>query len=932
MRTLRAWLMRAAGLFGSGARDRDLADEIESHLQLHIEDNIRAGLGPAEARRAALLKFGAVEEVKEQVRDRHGVPSVGHFARDVRYALRMMKKTPAFTTVAVAALALGIGVNTTVFSALNALALRPLDVVHPEQLARVYRSTRSDPYGALSYPDYLYYRDHARTISDLAVLAFGTSVTSTQVAASAPAPLPPVAGALGFHLPQVLQGTARPMSCAFVSGNYFRMLATAVPAGRALTPDDDHPGAPPVVMLSGNFWRRQFRADPAIIGSTLRLDGVPFTVVGVTPTDYVATAENVPDLWVPASARVPLGAATAAQIADPDVLGGWVEGRLAPGATLSGAQAELNALATRLRSLEPTSAHLSSAITIVSGRTYVPGLDAASWAVVIAALAAVLLLLLISCTNVASLLLARAAVRRREIAVRLALGSGRGRLVRQLLTESLVLAVLGGAAGLLASAWLLRLLVNEVAAALPEFWGTIALHTDPDWRVFAYALGVSGVAAVAFGLTPALQASRVDLSGSLKDEGGASDTRRSRGRVLGALVLMQVAACLVLLVSSAMLLRSSSAAVHADPGFDAAHVLLLQPFAASAQRVSAAATERVADDLRRLPGVRVVAEAAREPLHNGGAFVPIVKPGDTSGASSPDVPNRTFVQFNQVSPEYFQALGIPVTEGRTFTRDESEGSASVAIISEAMAARYFPHQPAIGQHLAILPPAANAHYASRLSTPPRTLVVVGVAADVRSLDLSRVDQAYLYLPLPPARRGSASILVRVARDPQALLPAVGGELRRVLPDVPVIAGPLDALVSFDPRFVVSRIGGALAAIVALFGLGLASLGVYGTVSYSVSQRAREIGIRMALGADVSGVLRLIIRDGARPVAWGVGAGLLLTALASKLLGSLLFGVGPFDVRSFVGASAVLVGVALVAIWLPARRATRVDPVVALRCE
>jgi predicted permease len=420
------------------------------------------------------------------------------------------------------------------------------------------------------------------------------------------------------------------------------------------------------------------------------------------------------------------------------------------------------------------------------------------WTVVTAALASVLLLLLIACTNVASLLLARSAVRRREIAVRLAIGAGRGRLLRQLLTECVLLAVIAGGAAVAASAWLLRVLVTTTASALPAFWGTIALRTDPDWRVCGYALVVSVVAGIAFGLTPALQASNLNLSGALKGDGGEATAHRGRRRLLDLLVLAQVAACLVLLVSSAMLLRSSSVAVHADPGFDRSHVLLLQPAGASASRISPQAADRFADALRTLPGIAIVAAAAREPLLNGGASLPI------SNADSADIgPNTPDVPFNEVSTEYFQALGIRIVDGRSFTKEEGATAAPVAIISERTAQRYFPHG-ALGHRL-VVAPRAGLRQTSRLPVPNRTFIVIGVSADVRSIDMTRIDPAYVYLPLPPGRRGSAAMLVRVDRDPLSMLPAIGAELRRTLPDVPIIGGPLEAMVSTDPRFVISAL-------------------------------------------------------------------------------------------------------------------------------
>jgi predicted permease len=925
---LRAWIVRLGGVFAGPRRDRDLADEIESHLQHHIDDGVRAGLPPGEAKRQARIALGSIDAITEQYRDRRGLPWLDNIVRDARHAVRMMRKAPAAAAVAIATLALGIGVNTAVFSALDAVVLRPLDVDHPEQLARIYRSTSADRFGALPYADFEFYRGHARAFSDMAILAFGMSVSSRDVTVSQPS-TPHIAGALGFQLPQLVAGGARPISCALVSGSYFHLLGVDARLGRMLVPADDQIGAAPALVLSGNFWQRQFHADSAVIGSTLHLDDVPFTVVGVTPIDFLGTSQNVPDAWVPAVASVRLGRTTAAQRADPDVLGGWVEARLAPGATLASAEAELNMLAGETPRNDPRPSRRAE-VTVVSGRTYAPPLDATAWSVVIAAIVSVLLLLVIACTNVASLMLARAAVRRREIAVRLSLGASRGRLIQQLLTESLLQAALAGAAGLIASWWMLRMLVAEVSASLPEFWGTIALHTDPDWRVFGYALFVSAVAGVGFGLTPALRASRVDVTGALKEDSGTSAAPRWRRRVLDLLVLAQLAACLVLLVSSAMLLRSSSAAVRADPGFETTHVLIMQPLVdrRSAQQHDLSLI-RFAETLRALPGVQFVAQAAHVPVGNARALLPIMLRRGADAAVDPTA--EYDAPFNMVSPDYFSALSVPILRGRTFTSEETDANAAVAIVSARFAERLFQGRDALGLHIDVAERTAGIHFADDPEHMPRgSLQIVGIAADVRSLDVTTTDPAYVYVPLPPQRRSQAITLVRVAGDPGALLPSIGADLGRTAPGVPLFAGPLSMTISFNPRFVVSRIGGTLAALIAGIGLLVASLGVYGMVGYNVAQRTREIGIRMALGAEVRTVMALTVRDGARPVAWGIAVGLLLSAIASKLLGALLFGVGAFDAPSFGVASAVLVAVALLAVWMPARRATRVDPMVALR--
>jgi macrolide transport system ATP-binding/permease protein len=909
VRRLRGLLVRLTGPLTRGRRDRELDAEIAAHLALHVEDNIRAGMSPDEARRAALIRFGALEAIKEEYRERGSLPVFDTLVRDARYAFRMMRKAPGFTVVAVAALALGISVNTTVFTAFEAIALRPLDVKDPGRLARIFRGSAADRFGAVSYADYLYYREHTSTLTDVAMLGFGMGLTASEVPAPAAAAPPRVAGVLGFHLPQLLEGSARPIGTLFVSGNYFPMLGTPPALGRLIAPTDDVAGAEPVVVLSGNFWQRHFHADAAVVGSTLHLDGIPFTIVGVTPPDYVATAQNVPDLWAPIAAKLRLGT-TPAQLADPDVPAGWVYGRLGANATLRDVQADLDVLAARAdrdRARAPRVPARAAGVTVTSGRTYAPPFGATEWSVTIATLVSVLLLLLIACTNVASLLLARAAVRRREIGVRLSLGASHGRLVQQLLTEAVLLALIAGAAGLALSTWMLRALIAAVSASLPEYWGTIALRTDPNLRVFAYTLGVSVLTGVAFGLAPALQACSGNLNRALKDDGGAGPGGTGRRRLLDAFVLAQVAACLLLLVSSALLLRSSAAALHADPGFETTRVLQLQTLDVSGRPGAlarrAATTRHLVEDAATVPGVRVVARAMRGPLPSG-AFPRAAVPG------------AGHVPFNRVSPDYFAALGIEIVRGRAFSRQEAGGGQRVAVISAALAARHFGGRDPLGARLAL----GDVSYQ-----------VVGVAADVRGLDFRRRDPAFVYLPLTQDDDASA-ILVRVDGDTAAARAALGMRIRRPDPDVPVLVGALDDMLGSDPRFVVSRIGGVLASLVAFFGLVMASLGVYGMVGYGVAQRTREIGIRMALGAPRRQVLRIVVGEGARPVATGLAVGLLASAAAARALSSLLFGVRPIDPVSFGGAAGVLAVTAALAIWLPARHATRVDPMIALRHE
>jgi predicted permease len=551
-------------------------------------------------------------------------------------------------------------------------------------------------------------------------------------------------------------------------------------------------------------------------------------------------------------------------------------------------------------------------------------------------MAAVALLLLIACANVASLLLARAAVRRQEIAVRLSLGASRLRLFQQLLTESTLIGLLAGAVGLPLAWWMLHLIIVEVASALPAFWGSIALQIHPDIRIFGYTLLVSLVSGVTFGLAPAWQASRSDLNAALKGVGSAFGRRLSRSRLRDALIAGQIGACLVLLISSALLLRGSERTLHVEPGFETRRIVsieLLDPVAIGYPRARLSALKRdLVEALRAVPRVKAVAHASRAPIGGGQRWVPLAaaaapRPSPPVGGVGP-----LAVGCSYVSPNYFDTLGIGLVQGRTFTDAEAEALLPVAIISASTARRLWPGQDAIGKRLDIGGgPGAGMHFAGE-EMPPSSPVVIGVVRDIQSLDPRKTDDAYLYLPLSDERRWNDTLLVRTQGDPAPLLPALGAAVRRVDAELPAVAGVLDTRISFDPHFVIARMGGLLSSIVGGFGLLLACLGVYGMVGYSVARRTPEIGIRMALGAERIQVLRLVLGEGVRPVLAGVAIGVALSEGIARVLSAMLFGLSPLDVASFAGVSLLLFAVALVATWLPARRATRVDPMAALRYE
>jgi predicted permease len=934
MRKIRSYLLRFVGLFRKKRREQDFSEEMESHLQMHIEDNLRAGMSAQEARRLALMKLGGVEQTKEIYRDRRGLPLLETLFQDLRYGIRMLRKNPGFTCVAVLTLALGIAVNTAVFTAFDALVLRPRPVKDPDSLASLSRITPGERHGSFSYPDYLHYRDHSKSFSALSLFAFGMAVTSSDLPATVPEATPRVAGAVGFQLPQLLQGSAQPIMCYFVSGNHFPMLGATPLLGRILLPEDDQLNSPPVVLMSGDFWQMQFHSDPKIVGSVLHLNGVAFTVIGVTPLDYTGTAPNVPALWAPVAAKVHLGLLSAQDLENRLVIAGVVGGRLKPDVSLSDAQAELDVLAAQLRAAHPEDERHAS-ISVVSGRNNLSGLDPEAWAVVAAAMAAVALLLLIACANVASLLLARAVARRKEIAVRLALGAGQWRLLRQLLTESMLLGVIAGALGLPLAGWMLHLLIVEIASALPSFWGTIALEISPDIRIFAYTLFVSCGAGIAFGLTPALQASKADVNSAIKEDGTTFGQRLRRPRLRGILIAAQMAACLVLLISSALLLRGSQRALKIDPGYDTQRVAHLEMYNPANLHYSQPRLLQLNRDLVQgivsLPGVRSVSQASRGPI-GGIRWVPVERAGAASPAPTTGVSEPAAAGYSYITPNYFETLSIPIVRGRTFTPREADGQALVVVVSEATARRFWPGEDPIGKLLKIGSGKGTMSFPGEKDPFIASSEVIGVARDVRSMDLRRLDESYLYLPLSQSRQWTSTLLVRANVNLKTLLPAIGHEFRRVDANLPVIAAPLNTMVSMDPYFVVSRIGGVLASIVGALGLLLACLGVYGMVSYSVTQRTREIGIRMALGAQAIQVLRLVMTEGFRPILTGVVIGVIASAGASRALSATLFGLSPLDTVSFAGVSLLLIAIALLATWLPARRATEVDPMVALRYE
>lgn len=811
--------------------------------------------------------------------------------QDIRYGLRILAKRPGFTIAAVLTLALGIGLNTAIFSLYNGVLLRPLPAHDPERLVNLYSAVEGEPgTGIFSYPAYVFYRDHNTEFSSVAAYAGGRVLL-----------------AAGGVAPESLQAQ-------MVSANYFDILGAAPALGRSFSPDEDKtPGSHPVVMLSYSSWQRRFGGDANLIGRTITLNNLPYTVIGIAPRDFIGCDPEVPEVWVPImmNANVHMG---------PDMLadreGGWLFliGRLKPGATISQAQSEMAVLASQFHATDEGKLRRST-VLVTKGSFLNPSQQSDLVPLAVALMIAVGLVLLIACANVANLQLARGVTRQKEMGVRIALGASRGRLVRQMVVESLMLSGTAGVAGLLIAWWAAGLALR---LAHPPGAPALSLDVSPDWRVAVYLAVISLVSGVVSGLMPALRASRQDPLLAIREEGGASTYRKGR-RMRGAFVVAQVGSSLFLLIAAGLLLRALHKAQRIDTGFDLAHVTVLSPDLRVLGYDSGRRLEfdrRLAERIQSLPGVRRVAMATTVPLGKDFAQTAVLP----EGADLPADQKLPIVNYNVVSPEFFDTLGISVTRGRTFAAQDAASDTRVAVVNESLARQLWPGQEPIGKLF-------------RQGRTSPTFEVVGVVRDTRNVYLWSANLPYLYLPLQPAALDDFSepkLLVRVTGNPAPLIAALPGLAREMDPNVSSKANSLVENLSF--WIWPSQIGALLAATLGLLALLLASVGIVSVTSFAVSQRTKEIGIRMALGAQPGGVVRLLVWQVGKLVAIGAAVGLLAAAAASRLLAQVLYGLSALDGVTLLGVTAFLAAIALASCYFPARRATLVDPMQALREE
>ena len=809
-----------------------------------------------------------------------------NFLPDVRHAGRVLAKTPGFASVAVLTLAVGIGANTAIFSVANALLLRPLPYAQPDRLVVLSseRKASGEQQGPLSYPRFTLVQDRSRSFTGVA--AFCNEV---------------------FNLTG--RGDPEQIPAARVSWNFFDILGVPPALGRGFRAEEDSPGGEPVVLLSDGFWRRRFAADASVVGRSVTLDSKDYTVIGVLPADFrFALLGPKTDIFAP---RVfDLNLMTPAQAQSGSGFLNYLA-RLRPGIGIAAARSEMDALAAQYRQEYPKFPDTDPDLTVRLGNLRDEMVANVRLAILIL-FGAVSLVLLIACANVASLLLSRALGRRREIAVRTAIGASRGALIRQLLTESLMLALLGGVLGALLSAWGTQTLAGMAESSLPR-----ASEIRVDGAVLAFTAMISLFAGVVFGFVPALQISRADLNSVLRSEGRAATSGRRRNRMRNLLVVSQVALSMVLLIGAGLLLRSFVQLRSAHPGFDARNVLTMNValpqsrYSKGAQMV--AFSEELVRQLRALPGVQSAAVSSALPVTTTRQ-----SPALPEGQPQLPLPQRPLFNVQMSGPGYAATLRIPVLGGREFTQHDDAGAPLVAMVNQTTARRYWPNQNPIGKHVL-------------LGRIPQPIEVVGVLGDIRNVGVAADVAPEIYVPFAQRPWANIYLLVRTAGDPHMFVSAVRARVLALDHEQPVTAiQTLDELLesgAAQPRFTTFLLG-TLSGTALL----LAIVGIYGVIAYSVAERTQEMGIRIALGAERTDILRLVLGQGLVLALSGIAIGLATSLALTRLLGSLLYRVSVTDPVTFGAGAVLFAGVAMLASYLPALRATRVDPLIALRNE
>ena len=867
-------------LFHKERVDQEFTEEIQAYLDMLTERKISEGLSPREARRNALIEVGGVEQVHEKVREVRMGQLIETAWRDVRFGLRALVHSPVFSVVTVLSLALGIGANTAIFSVVNGLLLRPLPYPESDRIVDVWHTPPQQSFPGLdrfsvSPANYIDWKAQSSAFEQMAVytdMRFSLSTSND---------------------PLSLIG-------APVSSDFFSVLRTNAIQGRTFTPDDEQPGKDQVAVIGHGLWQRAFGANPNIIGQTLTMNSRSFTVVGIMPAGFEFPQEA--QIWVPLAWDDKERQVRSIH----DYL---VIARLKQNVSQEQAQAEMNTISSRLEQQYPEENSGWGARVIPLREDLVGDIRTA----LLVLFCAVGFVLLIACANVANLMLARGANRQKEIAVRIALGAGRARLIRQLLTESVLLAVIGGVLGLLLAVWGSRMLVQ--LGSLPNT-GDIGIDT---WAL-GFTLAVSFAAGIIIGIVPSLQFTRTNVSETLKQGSGRTGGSSIKQHTRKALVISEVALSLVLLIGAGLMIRSFWKLQNVDPGFDSRNGLtasiVLNWIRYSEPHQRLAFLDRAIEQIRAVPGVVSVAASTKIPLTGGGSTQPFTVEGRPAGT----IAEQPMAQTRYITPDYFKTIGIPLRQGRFFSDQDRDNSLPVIIISEAMARRFWPGENPIGKRLT---PSFHAETGAR--------EIVGVVGDVKATGLDVDSSAMMYMPYKQAPMPFMSFVVRTASNPEGLIQPVSTAIysidkEQALTDVQTMEQVVTKSLS-ERRFNMT-----LLLIFAGVALVLAAVGVYGVMNYTVTLRRRELGIRMALGAGRMDVLRLVLGQGLMLTLIGIAAGLISAYALTRLMASLLYGVTATDYLTFASVSAVLIAVGVVASYVPARRATKVNPTIALRTE
>jgi predicted permease len=903
---LRRFFIRLSNFATRRRADQRLREEMAEHLALQTEENLRAGMPPVEARRQAALKLGAAEAIREQHHAEQGLPLAENLLLDIRYAFRMLLRSPGFSLIVIATMALGIGATTAIYSVIDATLLHPLPYPNPSELVRIEANLPG-----VGVHDVGFSIPELRDLQNSGILQYVSFC---------------------FFGSENVTGSAQPthIAGATVSPSYFAVLGVDAALGRTFDPHDASPGSNGEVIISDGLWKRAFGADPHIIGKSLRLDNDLFHVVGVMPAsfrDQGQTSEQVStELWASdgfSDAKGP-----------PPMRGTRQQyetiARLQPGLSPEAAQRRLDALVASLKKQYPAdyppqaewTFHLTPLAETLVGNVRQS---------LILLFGAVGLVLLISCVNVANLLLARASARWREIAVRQALGAAKTRLIRQLLTESLLLFVLGGFTGFAVLFCARKFLLQFVPESLPHL-NDISI----SWGVLAFAIVVSVAAGTIFGLAPAWLTSRLNLTATLRQEGRGSNGSRRRSRLRHVLVIGELALSLVLMVAAGLLLRSFWDLFKVQLGFNPTRVMAIEttlpnPNDPNTDIYRTATQESVflQEALRRirtLPGVEetAVSDRAALPLGHGQIDLrqrPLIREGQDARSSQPPL-----IDTSIVSPEYFHVLGMTLLHGRLFADQDIEDTPSIAVINEAAARMYWPGKDGKGED----PVGKRVIVRSRVAKPGWT-TIVGVIADARTESLADAGIPQMYFDIYQRPAKFLALYLRGQVDPATISAQVRTQIQTVDPEIPVFhAETLDEVLSSSLS--VRRFSMEMVALFAGTALLLAGLGIYGTISFLVHEQSREIAIRLALGAQRRDILRMVLRQGLTLAAVGAGVGLVGALIVSHLMAGLLYGVSPYDLSTFAGVTAVLTAVAIASSYVPALRAMRLDPITTLHSE